>query len=97
MEANKRGLEPTPKNAPGPFYVGRDECISCLAPEHEAPDLMAFDAEVGSCYFARQPVTAEETERAIRAVCVACCDAVRYEGADPDILSRIEALRGGVS
>src|SRR5262245_7262395 len=29
-------------NAPGDFYVERDMCIICRAPEHAAPELMAF-------------------------------------------------------
>jgi len=85
--------EPTPLNAPGPFYVGRDECISCRAPEHEAPDLMSFDEERGSCYFLRQPTTPEETERAIQAVGVSCCGAVRYAGSDPKILQRLAEVQ----
>lgn len=85
--------EPTPLNVPGPFYVGRDEYISCRAPEHEAPDLMSYDEERGSCYFARQPSTPEETERACKAVWVACCGAVRYAGSDPKILERLAELQ----
>ena len=80
--------EPTPLNAPGPFYVGRDECIQCGAPEAEAPSLMAFDDYRGSCYFVRQPATPAETEQAIRAVCVSCCGAVRYGGSDLLVLQQ---------
>ena len=85
--------EPTPLNAPGPFYVVRDECIACHAPEAEAPELMAFDETAGTCYFHRQPQTPEETEHAIQAVVVACCDAVQYRGTDPIILKRFVELR----
>ena len=81
--------EYTPKNAPGPFVVLKDRCITCGAPEAEAPDLMAHDEEANSCYFRRQPTTAEETARAIRAVQVSCCEAVVYRGGDPDVLRRI--------
>ena len=63
-----------------------------MAPEAEAPDLMAFDEVHGSCYFRRQPVTPAEIERACRAVEVACCDAVQYEGDDPQILPRLHEL-----
>ena len=79
----------TPKNARGPFVVVKDQCITCGAPEAEAPDLMSHDDEANSCYFHRQPATPEETERAIRAVQVSCCGAVVYRGQDPEILRRV--------
>jgi hypothetical protein len=82
----------TPLNAPGPFFTEKDFCISCGAPEAEAPDLMAFDEERGSCYFRRQPETAEEIDRACRAVEVSCCDAVQYDGDDPHILQRLSRV-----
>ena len=85
----------TPSNVPGPFYVAMDQCITCMAPEGEAPDLMAFDAVAESCYFKRQPVTPDEIDRAIRAVGVACCGALGYAGNDPIVLARFRAL--GVS
>lgn len=68
--------ERTPPNAPGPFFTERHCCISCHAPEPEAPDLMAFDEEEISCYFRRQPETPEEVERACQAVWASCCGAV---------------------
>src|SRR5215831_20768418 len=46
-----------PKNAAGPFFVVNGGCITCMAPEHEAPDLMGFDQEQHHCYFKKQPVT----------------------------------------
>ena len=82
----------TPLNAPGPFSTEKDCCISCMAPEAEAPDLMAFDEEHGSCYFRRQPVTSDELERACLAVAVACCDAVQYDGDDPHIIAGLHEL-----
>jgi len=83
--------EYAPKNAPGPFAVLKDHCITCGAPEAEAPDLMAHDDEANSCYFRRQPMTSDETDRAIRAVQVSCCKAVVYRGTDPEIVRRIKA------
>ena len=83
----------TPLNAPGPFFTEKDCCIACRAPEAEAPDLMAYDEVTQSCYFRRQPATPEETERAINAVVVSCCDAVQYDGYDPAIVARLQALR----
>jgi hypothetical protein len=82
-------------NAPGDFYVERDMCIICRAPEHAAPTLMGFfDGTDGSardshCYFKRQPATPEETRQAIEAVRVSCCGALRYEGDDPTIISAL--------
>ena len=81
--------EATRSNAPGDFYVAKDECITCGAPEAEAPDLMDFDHGVRSCYFERQPSTPAEVEQAIRAVWVSCCRAVRYRGSDPEIQRRL--------
>ena len=78
-----------PLNALGDFYVEEGMCIACKAPEHEAPDLMSHDpaAHAGyHCFFKRQPATKEELERAIRAVAVGCCGAVRYAGNDGAIL-----------
>ena len=46
-------------NADGGFYVVKDTCITCMAPHHEAPELMGMDDATG-CYFRRQPQTAEE-------------------------------------
>ena len=77
-----------PLNAPGDFYVEAGMCIACEAPEHEAPELMAHD-ETNHCFFRRQPTTPIELEHAIQAVCVSCCEAVRYGGSDPAILSRL--------
>jgi hypothetical protein len=78
-----------PLNAPGDFYVENEACITCLAPEHAAPDLMGFahDGEGGGhCYFKRQPATDEETEQAIAAVEVSCCSGLRYGGTDDRII-----------
>ena len=81
-------IKPYYKNASGPFVVNDGECIACGAPEAEAPDLMAFDEEGRSCYFKKQPETPEELDRALRAVCVSCCEAVRYTGNDSKVLER---------
>ena len=81
-----------PKNVTGPFIVNDGECIACCAPEHEAPDLMAFDEKGRSCFFKKQPSTPEELERAINAVHVSCTGAVRYCGNDPKILARLAEL-----
>ncbi len=85
--------QPYPLNAPGPFYVADGQCIACGAPEAEAPDLIQFDDSANHCYFARQPATAAEIDRALRAVLVACCDAVHYGGNDPTVLGRLPAVK----
>ncbi len=82
--------ERTPLNAEGDFYVEKDMCITCLAPEHEAPELMGLDETTG-CYFRRQPQTPEELEHAIEAVHASCVAALRYAGSDPEILERLRA------
>jgi len=87
-----------PENADGPFYVERDLCLICKAPEHEAPDLMGFfDGAEGSaagshCYFKKQPSSPEETDRAINAMRVACCGALRYGGDDQQLIDRLLAV-----
>ena len=68
----------------------RGNCLWCGAPEAEAPELFApFDDTYEDTYFIRQPVTAEETARAIRAVQVCCIRAVRYGGKDREIIARL--------
>jgi hypothetical protein len=79
-------------NVVGPFYVEDGMCITCGAPEHEAPTLMgSVEEPEHHCYFKRQPETPEEVEQAIRAVRVSCCQAVRYGGDDAEIRARIDA------
>ena len=81
--------ERTPRNAPGPFYVVKDQCMSCGAPEAEARGLVEYDEESSSCFFARQPRTDDETYRAIRAVWVSCSSALRYDGSDSKVTRRL--------
>ena len=86
------------ENAPGPFYVVKDMCIICCAPEDVAPDLMGFYTDPtgtsgkSHCYFRKQPINSGELERAINALRVACCGALRYEGNDPKILRCLNEL-----
>ena len=81
-----------PLTIAGDFYVVDGMCMACTAPEHEAPDLMNHDPGIYRCYFHRQPQTPEESERAVMAVAVGCCGAVRYGGSDPTIMLRLEQL-----
>jgi ferredoxin len=80
-----------PLNAPGDFYVERGQCISCGAPEAEAPMLMAYDEEEG-CYFRRQPETDEEVQCAINATWASCMAAPRYAGTDERVRIRLSVL-----
>ena len=84
--------EASSQNTPGDFYVAKDACIACGAPEAEAPELMGFDDAARSRYFRRQPATPAEVEQAIRAVWASCCQAVRYRGVDPEVQRRLIAL-----
>ena len=81
--------ERTSLNAEGDFYVEKDMCLACMAPEYEAPELMGYDEQIG-CYFKRQPETAEELDHAIMAVRASCIAALRYAGNDPVVLERLK-------
>jgi hypothetical protein len=83
-----------PKNAPGDFYVGKNECIACGAPEREAPELMSHTREGGDyhCFFHRQPETSEEVEHAVWAVFISCCDSVYYAGKDDKLMAQLREL-----
>jgi hypothetical protein len=83
-------FERTPMNAEGGFYVVKYTCITCMAPHHEAPELMGMDEATG-CYFRRQPQTAEEIGHALEAIRVSCVEALRYSGDDPEVLEHLRA------
>jgi len=74
------------------FYVDKDVCIACGAPEAEAPKLIEHSVGSGECYFKIQPKTEEEVTQAINAVMVSCIDALRYGGKDERILKRMYEL-----
>lgn len=85
--------KPYPKNAPGPFYVVNSDCMTCGYPHVLAPDLMAWDIDAEGherhCYFKKQPGTPEQIDQAVAAIKGGCCGALRYSGADVEILKRI--------
>lgn len=86
-----RSPERYPENAPGPFYVERDECIACGVPKSVAPDLIEFETEtMGHCYFKKQPASPDEVFRAIRAVETCCCGSYRHSGDDEEIKKRLK-------
>jgi hypothetical protein len=84
--------ERTPLNVEGDFYVEKDTCLACMAPEYSAPDLMGYDHETG-CYFKKQPGTDEELERAIEAVEVSCIAALRYCGNNLKIIQKLRRVK----
>jgi hypothetical protein len=90
---SEKPKERFPKNVEGPFFVANGECITCMAPEQEAPDLMGFDQGAHHCYFKKQPSTPDELERAIRAGWSSCCGALYYSGSDPAVPRRLAELR----
>ncbi len=82
-----------PENSKGDFYVENQVCITCGAPEAEAPDLIEHSKlEYGHCYFKKQPTTADELDRAISAMQVSCIAGIRYGGKDQAILKRLSDL-----
>jgi hypothetical protein len=81
------------ENSIGDFYVENQVCITCGAPEAEAPDLIEHSKlEYGHCYFKKQPKTADELDRAINAMQVSCIAGIRYGGKDKAILKRLYDL-----
>jgi len=83
----KRSYKAYAENAPGPFYVESDMCITCGAPEAVAPDLIAGSRS--HCYFKKQPQTPEELDRAVKAVWACCCGSYHYAGSDPEIKDKL--------
>ncbi|WP_230144871.1 MULTISPECIES: ferredoxin [unclassified Pedobacter] len=82
-----------PENSIGDFYVENQVCITCGAPEAEAPDLIEHSKlEYGHCYFKKQPTTADELDRAINAMQVSCIAGIRYGGKDKGLLKRLYDL-----
>ena len=100
---SERKCETYPENAPGAFYVEKDRCITCRAPESVAPDLIGFYEDPSGtnrkshCYFKKQPETAEELDRAIKAVRVSCCGAYHYAGADPTVKEKLRLAGEGTA
>ena len=80
------------QNVVGDFYVEKDLCLQCMAPEGEAPELMGFDRKSGNCYFKKQPATPEELEHAIAAVSVSEIQGLRYAGNNKYVLRRLREL-----
>ena len=100
---SQRKFESYPENAPGEFYVEEDLCITCRAPESVAPELIGFQEDPSGtnrerhCYFKKQPKTAEELDRAIKAVQVSCCGAYHYAGTDPAVKEKLRVAGEGTA
>jgi len=88
----------TSKNVEGDFYTtgywpeGTEsgDCLDCLLPEIEAPELLA-DIEKLDTYthFVKQPSNANELEQACGACEVCCVSALRYGGKDISIIKKL--------
>ena len=95
-----------PRNVAGPFYttggqfnttndpgsplIWCADCLSCEAPEYEAPDLLApLNDQNYDTFFVRQPESSEEIERACQALTVCCNAALRYGGKNISIIQRL--------
>ena len=85
-------------SAPGPFYVVKDQCITCSLPTETAPENIQYHerpctncptSPTSHCVVTRQPETPEELVRMIKVVAGSCVQAYRYCGTDPDILCRL--------
>jgi hypothetical protein len=82
-----------PENSAGDFYVERDRCMRCCVPHGEAPELLNDPTiEFQERFFRRQPISAEDVDRALRAITLSCIRALCYHGSDPAILSRLRQL-----
>jgi hypothetical protein len=84
--------------APGPFYVIKDQCITCSLPTETAPENIRYHERpctscpaslAEHCVVTRQPETAEELNRMIEVVRGSCVEAYRYCGTDLEILRRL--------
>ena len=88
-----------PENAPGDFYVVRDECITCDAPRQYAPDLIGWYEDPSGmgrrshCYFKKQPESPDEINRAIKAIRANCCGSYRYLGSNPQLKRELRTAR----
>jgi ferredoxin len=82
-----------PKNAPGPFYVENECCVTCGIPLEVAPDLFTWDEEKGEfdnhCFLRRQPSTSTEVGRVVEAMRQTEMECIRYRGDDAALRKRL--------
>ena len=92
---SRPAIERHPLNVEGPFYIEKDVCVGCGIMHQAAPELMGMHeyppGEPGHfhCFVKRQPVSAEELDRAMEAMTVSEVAALRYGGTDPAILQKL--------
>jgi hypothetical protein len=71
-----------PKSVFGDFYVEETCCMSCGVPQAIAPDLVGWTSEdPQQCYWVKQPLTADELDRAIKIIHAQEIGRHRYSGA----------------
>src|SRR4051794_10817397 len=85
-------------SAPGPFYVIKNQCITCSLPTETAPENIRYHERACTscptsltdhCVVIRQPETADELDCMIDVVRRSCVEAYCYCGTDPEILRRL--------
>ena len=90
-------LKPTLKMRRGRFTCSVMSAFTCRAPESVAPDLIGFFEDPSGtgrrshCYFKKQPETAGEIDRAVRAVQSNCCGSYRYAGSDTEVKKQLKS------
>jgi hypothetical protein len=86
------------RSAPGPFYVVKNQCITCSLPTNTAPENIQYqrtacadcaEGKISHCAVIRQPETSEELNHMIEVVQSSCIAAYRYCGTDSEILRRL--------
>jgi hypothetical protein len=81
---------PNAPSARASFYVEEGCCTSGGVPQLIAPELVGWTEEKSpSCYWIRQPETADEVERATKIIHTQELGCHRYAGKDPAILERL--------
>jgi hypothetical protein len=74
-------------NVVGPFYVEDGCCTRCGVPDVTAPEL--FGEVDDSCFVKRQPQTASEIDRMLRAMITSEVGCIRYAGGDAAVIRRL--------
>ena len=84
--------DPYPRNAPDPFYVANDCCITCGVPVDIAPELFSWDERIeypGHCFVSRQPANNAEVDLMLEVMKCAEVDCLRYRGDDRALRGRL--------
>jgi hypothetical protein len=81
-----------PRNAPGPFYIENDCCITCGVPVDIAPNLFSWDEEIeypGHCFVSRQPTNDADIDLMLEVMKRTEIDCLRYRGNDQGLRQRL--------